>query len=610
MELAKRIANFEKRASSQEIPAPALASAGESNIGVKLNKLNLSTRARNVLTSKGIVYSSELCQLTQAEILRIPNAGRKTLNELQALLKSLGLGFGMNRTGQGSPVSELPPQPLLPFALQIDEPSDLEGALRAHVSAAVNSERNARWVIEHLGWDGSPARTLEAIGRPEKVTRERVRQVAAKCCRKLQEREVVPDALNRALALISQSAPLTQSHLDTLMQKNGLSLKPFDVDSIRRAAKVFGLKFEYAIHDFPDALILPAELTQFLTNFVRTVKLEVGAYGCVNDEQLLEIGRRIAGRSIDLRVAHCILESEGSFALVKGCEDWWWRPSSASAGRNRLVNTIRKVLASCESVTLGELRDACRRHVRSNHIAPPTNILRAVCSSLSFLTVDSDRVARVPDALPWSDVLNPSENLLLEIFDRRGPVLDSYTVSEEGMALGLNENSLNIYKSYSPLLWRPVPGRYALVGADIPIGYIEDLERRKSHTRRSTLESGWTADHRILLARNVAENLWLSGILSVPSAIQPILQGDFLLFALGTHELGTVSVKKGNAFGFRPFLRMFGAEVGDILAVTFDPRSRRCESWLGGNELSGVVALGPDAIVKYVSKAGEAETTQ
>lgn len=576
------------------------------NASIRISTLPLSTRARNVLSSLQVVLVADLCRISEAELLRTPNAGRKTLNELRSVLRSLGLRFGMNFSSDG-PNASASAQIELPIELRIEEPSDLAGALRAHVEGATPSKRNAQWVIEHLGWDGQPHRTLEAIGAAATVTRERVRQVVAKCTLQLRARETVPLALKRALEIIKKNAPLTQSTLDRLLTEEGLVSEQFHVDGIRRAADVFGVAFPFSTRDGSDTLIFDQSDAELPKRLLQHAKAEVAAHGAVVDDQLLEIGREITGRRIDTAFAHAVLRSDGSYRQLPDCSEWWWRPRNASRGRNRLVNTITKVLAACPAIRIAELREACRRHIKSDHIAPPTRVVRAICTSLPHLRVEGDLVERSAHTFPWNDVLNESERLLLAIFERRGPVLDSYTVSEEGIALGINENSLTIYKTYSPLLWRPAPGCYSIVGAEIPVGLMEELDRARARPMQTTLGFGWTADHRLLLAKRVTEGLWLSGILNLPSSLAKFISGEFTIHAFGRHELGSINVRQGNAFGFKPFLRMFGADLGDVLVVAFNPRNMRCDSWLGGAELLGLAKIGPDAVMTYVAPSNKEE---
>ena len=58
---------------------------------VDLGRLDLSTRTRNCMIQANIETAGELAALTQDDILKIPNAGRKTLKEVREVLGSLGL---------------------------------------------------------------------------------------------------------------------------------------------------------------------------------------------------------------------------------------------------------------------------------------------------------------------------------------------------------------------------------------------------------------------------------------------------------------------------------------------------------------------------------------
>lgn len=606
---ARKLAKMLKKR-SRAVPNPPTATEETATspkaLGVKVSTLPLSTRARNVLGALNVTFLADLCRVTESELLRTPNAGRKTLNELRGILGAFGLKFGMSL--EGSHVARpTAAQMALPMGLQIKEPSDLAGALEAHVSDATPSARNAQWVVEHLGWDGRPHRTLETIGSSANVTRERVRQVVAKCTRQLEAREIVPVPLKRALDVITNNAPLAQSTLDRLLRDEALATDGFCVDGIRRAANVFGVPFPFSISDASDPLIIDEKDAELPKKVLKSAKLEVAAHGAIVDDQLLELSREITGRVIDCAFAHAVLLSDGSFQRLPNCPEWWWRPATARRGRNRLVNTITKVLAVCGSIQIAELREACRRHIKSDHIAPPTRVVKAICSSLPYLRVEGGLVERVSDKLEWDSILNSSEQLLLEIFNRRGLVLDSYTVSEEGIALGMNENSLMIYKTYSPLLWRPAPGCYSVVGANIPVGLVEELDRARAKPRKTTLGFGWTANHSLLLAKRITEGLWLSGILNLPSSLAKFVSGEFTIHAFGKIPLGSVTVKEGNVFGLKPFLRMFGADLGDVLVVTFQPSTMRCHSWLGGAELYGLAETGPDAVMSYLAPQNEEE---
>jgi DNA-directed RNA polymerase subunit alpha len=62
----------------------------------KVDELELSVRSANCLKNDNIVYIGDLIQKTEAEMLRTPNFGRKSLNEIKEVLANMGLHLGMD----------------------------------------------------------------------------------------------------------------------------------------------------------------------------------------------------------------------------------------------------------------------------------------------------------------------------------------------------------------------------------------------------------------------------------------------------------------------------------------------------------------------------------
>jgi len=65
----------------------------------KVDELELSVRSANCLKNDNIVYIGDLIQKTEAEMLRTPNFGRKSLNEIKEVLAGMGLHLGMEVPG-------------------------------------------------------------------------------------------------------------------------------------------------------------------------------------------------------------------------------------------------------------------------------------------------------------------------------------------------------------------------------------------------------------------------------------------------------------------------------------------------------------------------------
>ncbi len=80
----------------------------------KVDELELSVRSANCLKNDNIVYIGDLIQKTEAEMLRTPNFGRKSLNEIKEVLAQMGLHLGME-------VSNWPPENIEELAKRYED---------------------------------------------------------------------------------------------------------------------------------------------------------------------------------------------------------------------------------------------------------------------------------------------------------------------------------------------------------------------------------------------------------------------------------------------------------------------------------------------------------
>lgn len=81
----------------------------------KVDELELSVRSHNCLKNDNIVYIGDLVIKTEAEMLKTPNFGRKSLNEIKEILSGFGLKFGMD-------VPSWPPENLELLSKKYEEP--------------------------------------------------------------------------------------------------------------------------------------------------------------------------------------------------------------------------------------------------------------------------------------------------------------------------------------------------------------------------------------------------------------------------------------------------------------------------------------------------------
>jgi DNA-directed RNA polymerase subunit alpha len=85
------------------------------NLLRKVDELELSVRSANCLKSDNIVYIGDLVQKSEGEMLRTPNFGRKSLNEIKEVLTQMGLTLGMQ-------IPNWPPENIEDLARRLEEP--------------------------------------------------------------------------------------------------------------------------------------------------------------------------------------------------------------------------------------------------------------------------------------------------------------------------------------------------------------------------------------------------------------------------------------------------------------------------------------------------------
>jgi DNA-directed RNA polymerase subunit alpha len=81
---------------------------------MKVDELELSVRSANCLKNENLVYIGDLVQKTESEMLKTPNFGRKSLNEIKEVLSQMGLTLGMK-------VNNWPPENIEDLAKKLEK---------------------------------------------------------------------------------------------------------------------------------------------------------------------------------------------------------------------------------------------------------------------------------------------------------------------------------------------------------------------------------------------------------------------------------------------------------------------------------------------------------
>ena len=85
------------------------------NLLRKVDELELSVRSANCLKNDNIIYIGDLVQKSESDMLRTPNFGRKSLNEIKEVLSHMGLHLGMD-------IQTWPPENIEDMVKRLEDP--------------------------------------------------------------------------------------------------------------------------------------------------------------------------------------------------------------------------------------------------------------------------------------------------------------------------------------------------------------------------------------------------------------------------------------------------------------------------------------------------------
>ena len=106
--------NFDEPEAQQDQTASEKLSFN-TNLLKKVEELELSVRSANCLKNDNIIYIGDLVQKSESEMLRTPNFGRKSLNEIKEVLQQMELNLGMS-------VPDWPPENIDELAKKYEDP--------------------------------------------------------------------------------------------------------------------------------------------------------------------------------------------------------------------------------------------------------------------------------------------------------------------------------------------------------------------------------------------------------------------------------------------------------------------------------------------------------
>lgn len=450
-------------------------------------------------------------------------------------------------------------------------------------------------IMARFGWSGFEPATLENAGKMMGVTRERVRQVQNKIIKNIPPTKVYIPGIDAAIKAIENKAPITIAKAGNLLKECGISERKFNPAGLLNAAAILNHETSLRIDKIKgkDMVVFDSEARQ-MSEIATISKKLAGQCGVTNIFQVINNALK-QDIELDEEVVRRTLKSFDRFVFLD--DDWFWA-SDIPVNRNRLINVTKRILSVVSPQSILSLREGIRRAYRGRALSnaryrgllvPPIAILRKFYETNTEFNISNNEVSsRFP--LEYNKELGETERVIVEVL-RSSPtgLLDRKTFIESCINRGVNENTIQLFTSYSPIvdhvgvdIWklRGVVVDPAAIEAMREANYLKPREKRVS-------EYYWTEEGALRVIVKVP-SIKGSLVVGCPGGFKRYLAGrEFECYSKESGKrCGVLKVTdNGTTYGYGTYFRQFGVDEGDVLVSDFDINDARVYLEIGDDDL-------------------------
>jgi hypothetical protein len=276
---------------------------------------------------------------------------------------------------------------------------------------------------------------------------------------------------------------------------------------------------------------------------------------------------------------------------------------AAGSPRNRLLNLAAKALGVCPRIRLTELRRAVAKSRRLS-MAPPQKILRSFVQQIGLGKVEGDMITANPGmvVVPGPETV---EGKMLTVLDEHGPVMAGEDFADKCVAAGVNPISFYIYRLISPVVAALGNGIYCKVGAELPIGLVEEIRAHRKATARVS-DHGWMPNGNIWFGFKLSRSVIATGSVLLNSFVSDLVQGEWEVRLPDGSTYDRVKCRDVFITSFRKAFSVLGVEPDDFVALEFDHRAKIVIARAGGLELFESMQESPPDLA-YEEDGGDTE---
>jgi hypothetical protein len=546
----------------------------------KLVSCDLSVRAKNLIKELGIKFVGDLVSnINHKEILRFPNAGKKTLKEIEIFLAQKNLYLEMrtnwnNLENKDYFVKEYSKNQTKNIDFDIDE-IIFKYLKKKPKETETQFERRKKIITLRFGLNGKFS-TLESIGKEFNITRERIRQIQKKFCNEIKDKEDLKHSIKKLILFISQQTPVLENFLSGSLIKSGFfnSFKSFV--NLRNIISSFS-KFPFDVFMFQNLSYNLEEhqdnssYQEFLTSSKKEEK---------NLNLLITHSRKWTTKFSYCnfnKLVNTLFKTNNYSkfnnyrASLRFHENFLWFDEENfialdTAGQT-VLSRLKKILFINKKISFVDFKEALLNDQRIDS-APPIDLLKKICIANNLKFDESFIYYSGYDI----EIANLDQKII-KLFKENGEFLTFWQCVDLAKKYEIKSGSL-FKMLYSSYLVKKLDNKvFCLFGTEI----IKDkvfsaIELAKKEYKKNSdleIEIAWTKEKKVLLQFNLTKIIKLKGLLYLPNSQSwdNILLGSYYNFE--TKDYLKVG---GNAlWNLGKVLEKFNLNSKIYIEFSFDP---------------------------------------
>ncbi len=453
-------------------------------------------------------------------------------------------------------------------------------------------------LVARLGLGGDPPTTLEEASRLIGCTRERVRQVETKLLARRPSRPVWLPALESALEKLAAAAPLLETEVGSLLAAEGLAAPTMTGASLLAAANFGGVDLSLRT---PEGLKVVGrwvvtDADAAVVSAPQIAARHTSTYGLTTMQEIV-LALRTNDCEVDPDDVQRVLRDDPRVRFTS--DRWLWvdKADYASPYSNSLRNAARAILSVNSPQTIASIHEGFRRsqRFRQRDVIPSRVAVGEFLAAHPEFFVKGEEVRPV-ELLDYHEVLGPVAAQVIDVL-KASPygVMDRMSMYEAVTETGVSQATITVWTTYAEWLEHFAPNIWGLRGEKVSPAIVEALqEAAKRRSANEPHERGWfwTPEGTIALVARVTTSFRQTGVITMDAELQKLIGGR-RFSARGPHgPVGEIAAGDDHlwVWGWGPFLRRTGVQVGQVVRAEFDLTANTVRLSVGGAELLASIA--------------------